>query len=862
MAPVVLVERERQLGALDEAFAEPSSGVVVLVSGEAGFGKTSLLEVFLGALDHRYRTLRAACEPVGIPTGFAPLFELLDDLPEDLATDVRTGAGRAAVYAGMLDLLKNDKVVLTIEDLHWADEATLGMVRYLGRRIGVTGSRLIATYRPEELDFNPPLRLVVADLGPAAIRIDVPTLTIAGVEQLVGGLGLDPAAVHAATLGNPLFVDEVARHPDLELPPNVQNAVLANAGRLPDDTLEFLRTVALSPDGVALEQIAQMGDETGAHTDLGFQRRLLVANRGRIACRHELIRQSLVNSTPPATTQRLHQLLLVSLETRAAGSADTARLAHHALGAQDATKAREYSLQAARDAAASGAHREAAFHYANALGYAAAMDRVTLAESLLEAAREHSVINAFDTAAQLARRRLDLAESTYELGRARAWVAFFESRRNDLEPTRSEGEAAVTALRGRPPSVELALALAVLSWVEIVEGNWDRSVELGDEAVGIARATGAIGTEVYAATNAGSARWLLGDPSGLHQVEDAARLGMASDGSEFTAKAINNLGVIAMESGDLHGARRWFTQLQEYCVSHELDAWYIAAVSTMGLINVTAGRFDDADRDLEIVADQKTCLQTEIETLIVGARLRMRRGDPGGLELADEVFRRLETFNDHQMQVLGCVLAMEGAWLGVVPLPEAMERYERMRRSPVTARDRVAQAQLTFWAHRLGVDLPEWEPVGRAALEMKGRPGEAAAKWERGGYAIEAAITGAMAPGADLDAVFADLKRMGAEGVAGGLRRELQRRGMKRVPRGPRTDTIENPAGLTKREMEVLELVSAGLSNASISEELFISEKTAGHHVSSVLAKLGVSSRGQAAALAIANRWVGPEAAN
>jgi DNA-binding NarL/FixJ family response regulator len=119
-----------------------------------------------------------------------------------------------------------------------------------------------------------------------------------------------------------------------------------------------------------------------------------------------------------------------------------------------------------------------------------------------------------------------------------------------------------------------------------------------------------------------------------------------------------------------------------------------------------------------------------------------------------------------------------------------------------------------------------------------------------------------MAPGADLDAVFADLKRMGAEGVAGGLRRELQRRGMKRVPRGPRTDTIENPAGLTKREMEVLELVSAGLSNASISEELFISEKTAGHHVSSVLAKLGVSSRGQAAALAIANRWVRPETAN
>jgi DNA-binding CsgD family transcriptional regulator/tetratricopeptide (TPR) repeat protein len=855
MAPISLIERERQLGALDEAFAEPSSGVVVLISGEAGFGKTSLLGVLADRLDHRYRMMTAACEPVGIPAGFAPLFELLEDLPEDLASDIRAGSGRPAVYAGMLDLIKNEKVVLVIEDLHWADEATLGLVRYLGRRVGPTGSRLIVTYRPEELDFNSSLRLVIADLGSVATRIDLTPLSVAGVARLIGALGMDAETVHAATLGNPFFVEEIARNPETELPPNIQNAVLANAGRLPDDTLEFIRTVALSPDGVAFEHIAELGDTRGTHTDLGFQRRLLATNRGRIECRHELIRQSLISSTPPATSQRLHRRLLESLEARANASPDTARLAYHAIGAEDPDKSGDYSLQAARDAASSGAHREAAFHYVNTLEHAAGMDAETLSETLLQAAREHSTINVFDTAVRLARERLDLVDSPEDLGRARAWVAFFEARKNDLVPTRTEAEAAAKALRERPPTPELALALSVLSWVEVVEGNWQRAVELGEEAVAIARDTGSVGAEVYAATNAGTARWFLGDRSGINEVEGAVRLGIAADGTEFTAKAINNLGVIALFSGDLHEARRWFSQLQDYSASHELDAWYIAAVSTMAWINVASARFDDADRDLEVVLEQKTCQQTDIEKRVVAARLRMRRGDPGPLGLIEEVFRELENFADHHMHVMACVLAMEAAWLGVVPLDGAIERYQRLRLSPVMARDRFGQAELTFWAHRLGVELPDWEPVGRAGLELSGHPEQASAKWAKGGYPIEALITRAMVPSGDLAAVFTELAGLGAHGVARGLRQELQRRGVARVPRGPRADTVENPAGLTNREVEVLALLSTGQSNAAIAENLYISEKTVGHHVSSVLAKLGVSSRGKAAAMAIAEGW-------
>jgi DNA-binding CsgD family transcriptional regulator/tetratricopeptide (TPR) repeat protein len=852
-----LVERTIQLETLQTAVGRHiGTGGVVVVAGEAGHGKTSLVSTFVERLDHRYRPLVAACEPVGIPAAFSPLYDLFDDLPDELTRDIRDVAGRPAVYSGMYRLVRRDPVVLVIEDLQWADEATLGLIRHLGRRIDATASTLVVTYRPEEIHLTHPLRLVLASLRSATIRIDLPPLSVAGVTEMTRGLELDPAEVHQATLGNPFFVEEITRHPDLRVPPSVESAVLANAAMLPAEALPILQMIALSPDGLDVESLTASSPTAAACLDLALQRRLLAISDIRISCRHDLIRESLIRSMPPILRLSLHRHLLEMLEARASGSVVTARMAYHAVGAANPDKAVAYSLQAARDAARLGAHRQASFHYANALNFATTIEIDDVDVVLLEAARERSAINDFSAAVDLARQRVELANGVLETGKARSWLAFFMSRENDLEGCRYQAELAIKALRGTPVSEELALALAVVAWADLVQGRPETAIRHGTESIGLARSAGTPHVEVHAATTTGLAKAFFRDPTGVTEIERAVRMGLEAGLGEFTARAMNARAIVEQFRGRPAEAHESFDVLVDYAQTNQLDAWYIASVATRATLRVMLGRWEEADTDLETVLGQPTCRQTEIETLITAARLAARRGDPGALAKIDAALESVENFNAHYENVLACALALEAAWLGIFAGDRAEGRYRALLDSPAVANDLSARGLLGYWAIRLDLDPPPGELPGPVGLESSGRPGDASRSWEERGYPVEAIVTGAMVPNADLDTAFSRLSELRAEGVKRGLRRELSRRGARQIPREKWTATRNNPAGLTPRQVEVLALLVSGMSNAAIADELYISEKTAGHHVSAILSKLNVPNRTHAAAMAATAEWI------
>ncbi|HSJ26751.1 MAG TPA: LuxR C-terminal-related transcriptional regulator [Acidimicrobiia bacterium] len=850
MAP--LVERDTQLEML-HSIAQNSArqGGLVFVLGEAGHGKTSLVGAFVDGLDHRFRTISLSCEPLGRPLAFGPLLATADALSDAVHEELGGGL-RPSVYRAMLELLRSEQTVLVVEDLQWADEATLGLVRHLGRHVAQTSSIVIGTLRPEEIDPAHPFQVLTADIGRLATRIELPPLTIDGVRRLAGDTAVDPVAVHATTSGSPFFVEEILRHPDTDIPATIADAVEATVGSLSPEAREMVELVSLMADGIALDLVADREDAV----DLACRRRLLVVAGGRIRCRHDLIRDAVARAMPPARTRRLHRHIVSLLQKDTSGLVRTAELAYHSHRGGLGKEAALFSVDAARTAARTGSHREAARAYGWAYEHRRAVPTDEIAAVLRAAAYEHLLVNDFLKAIEIARTSLDLAQDDLERSEADAWVAFFAMRQGDIDLAERHAEAAVAILQPLGPSVALARAEAVLAVIPLARGVTVDAVSLARHAVAAARACGARAVEADALITLGSSLVHEGRDEGYGSIEEGGRVAREVGSLDAAARAVYTLGALPFQQMRLAEAVRQMDEGLAYLASEELDAWYVAVEVTRAHISVLQGDWNSAAEALDRVLPRSTCLSTEAEVALVEARRLMRLGESGALAALDLGLSRTDTGVGYAEDLLATELAMEAAWLGLLDEGAAADRYARMADTARRVEDGWALSRLAFWALRLGIDPPSGPLPGPVDDEIVGDSIKSAVRWKESGYPVEAAIVDAFTPGASLREVFGELERLGALGVVDGLRRRLREQGVTGIPRGAQQASEAHPAGLTARQQDVLALIVGGCSNDDIAAELFISPKTVSHHVSAILAKLGVDSRVQAAALAHSNDWV------
>ena len=370
-----LLERTLELDTLAEELATVTgtrSGRLVLLGGEAGIGKTALAQAFCSRLDS-VRVLTGACEALQTARPLGPLVDVATETGGELASLVETGASASDVLAAFLaELRRRPANVVVLEDLHWADEATLDLVRLLGRRIEGAPALVVITYRDDELGRAHPLRLVLGELPRAAVtRLRLEPLSAAGVEILARPHGVDPGELHDRTSGNPFYVTEALATGGAALPASVRDAVLARAMRLSVEARALLDAVAIVPPRAELWLLEAIAPAELAHLEECLSSGMLHADRDGIAFRHEIARVVIEETLLPVRRLALHRAALAALAAAPRRRADLARVAHHAEAAGDVEAVLEFAPAAAERAAGLGAHRESAAQLARAIRFAA-----------------------------------------------------------------------------------------------------------------------------------------------------------------------------------------------------------------------------------------------------------------------------------------------------------------------------------------------------------------------------------------------------------------------------------------------------------------------------------------------------------
>jgi DNA-binding CsgD family transcriptional regulator len=844
-----LLERDEQLEALGSAARR--GGRLVFVGGEAGVGKTALVRAF--AARSGMRVVQGSCENLATPTPLGPFVDIAAETGGALAGLVAEAPDPRLVARALLAEL-SDPALAVIEDVHWADEATLDALRVLGRRIDATPGVVVATYRDDEVDAGHPLRTVLGELASSlgVVRVSVPRLSVDAVRELAGHAGADGDAVFALTGGNAFFVTEVLAVDSASLPETVRDAVLARAALLGADARSLLDVVALVPGKAELALLEAVAPDRLDQLDSCLAAGVLREEGDAVAFRHELARLAVEDAVPAGRRRRLHEELLRGLRDGAAGR-DPARLAHHAERAGDAGAALEYAQEAARLAAAAASHREAAHQYARALRFAGSLGDRERADLLDLYALEAQLTGLSEEAAGAWERAVELYRAAGDRraeGRSLAWLtrACIPIGRN--AEAEAASRAAVEVLETLEPGPELARAYAAQAYVRMLNRDNADGVAWGKRSATLAEELGDVDTLAYALNMIGTSYVMAGEiETGVDHLLRSLAIAREHGLWLWVGPTLSMLGSGLGEMYELERSERYLHEHLAHADEHDLWPHYSRA--WLALVEAYTGRWDEATATAQDVLAHATDSISRITALIALGRVRARRGDPGAGELLDEALE-LALPGGH-LQRLGHVRAAraEAAWLAGDRERAAAEAAEAY---PLALEKRHLwfAGELAYWQRRAGAldDWPEWvaEPY---RLELAGSPEDAAAAWRERGCPYEAARALEGCDGEEqLLEALEELDRLGAAPAAKVVRLRLRRLGAA-VPRGRRPSTRANPAELTARELDVLRLVVAGKRNAEIADDLVVSTRTVDHHVSAILRKLGVRTRGDAAVAAV-----------
>jgi DNA-binding CsgD family transcriptional regulator/tetratricopeptide (TPR) repeat protein len=846
---MMLLERDPVLASLRQYAheARQGEGRLVLIAGEAGAGKSVLVERFQRDLPDAIWSW-GACDGLSTPRPLAPLFDLARDLGGALEDLCHGQPERDELFAALLRQVTGDDRlnVIVIEDIHWADEATLDLMRFLTRRIRAASVLVIATFRDDWLAPSSPLRLALGDLAARrwTRRLELPPLSVEAVQAMAAGTDLDAGQLYQLTGGNPFYVTEVLEAGTHGVPLSARDATLSRTGRLSDAARQVLETAALM--GVRIDA-GLLADRQSALDELSASG-LLVDEGFGLRFRHEIARLAIAQEIPAHRQALIHAKILSAL--LASGSRDDARMAFHAEGAGDEEAVVRHASLAARRAVDLGSHREAAAQYERALRWAAHTAPSAQAELYTGLAEEATLSDQSQTAAdadEQALRLWRLLEDRHHEGESLQRYSLTLKHLCRGDEAVSAAIEAVSTLEPLGGTRELARAYVTLGALRMTRNENGEAIELARRAQALARSLDAPDVEADALNTEGCAASAT-DPNWAELIRRSLELALSRDLPNQAGRGYSNLYGVACDQFQFDEGEQYYRDGVAYCEQHDLDrhSYFLRAARTVVLEH--RGRWDEAVAiSAQLLEESSAAPLNQICPQTMIGMTHARRGELGVWRALDSAIANAAPTGQPQY-VIPTRFARAEAFLTEGRVDEARHEAE-LAAEAAHDMDEWMRGALRRWLHRTGSDRIVEGPIAEPyRLQEAGQHAAAARAWDQLGCRLDAALALLDSPDEDdLRDALRRLDDLGARATAGLARQKLRQIGARSVPAGPRRATRTHPLGLTPRECEVLELICDRQTNTQIARALFISARTVDHHVSSVLAKLGVETREAAA---------------
>lgn len=852
-----LLERESYLEKLNQNYERAAfgKGRCIFLAGEAGVGKTSLVNQFILSKKNEAVIYNGACDSLFTPRPLGPLFDIAQHIGPAFAALLKNEKDRSLIFSSLIEQISHSKrtSILLFEDVHWADEATIDLIKFLARRINHLNCLFLLTYRDDEIHSRHPLKTIFADLPANDFsKLTIERLSREAVDQLAKVRGYTSGdEVYKLTGGNAFYVNEILASYSPGIPDKIKDAVLAVFHSKEEHTQQLWELLSILPSRIEFSVAGQIENEFPNGIDDCIRSGVIVNKKDYLSFKHELYRIAIEESLSVYRRKALHSKMLKLLLANSTTSSDSNALLHHARFADDKELIVRLAPQAAKEAAALGAHIEASSLYAIAIEHTE-LTASNLAELYEYHAYECYLTNQIKAAIASQQHAVEIwkeKKNPLRIGdtlRFLSRILWFQGQCDAVDELALES---VKYLENGFPTRERALSYSNLSQLNMLSDDLDKTLDWGNKAIDLATRLNDQEVLSHALNNVGAVlmKFPPTEKEGEEKLLHSLSIALENKWHEHAARAYTNLSTMSVLSMQFEKARKYFDEGITYCEERDLNSWTNYMLSEKVGLLLQTGKWPEAEEIANTLYNNPFNPSiVHIGAIVTLARVKIRRGQFDEAKSLINQGKPMAKLTGEAHRIIPLLTAhLELCWLSneVIPLDEielAESKYFPVKNN------NWHYTELNYWKQKCGLPVDDSDFNEPAALEIKGNWKSAAEAWQKFNCSYSFAISFSQGDEEHQKIALSIFDELGATATRDFLKSKMKTQGIKNIPRGLRESTKNNPSQLTNRQIDVLQLLKEGLQNAEIADRLFISAKTVDHHISAILSKLGTNTRAKA----------------